>query len=62
MSSVAEDWKTGRVLRLNVSSPVNRAYADKVGIAETPTFILFDKAGKEQRRWVRAAPKLADLP
>jgi DTW domain-containing protein YfiP len=62
VSSVAKEWKAGRVLRLNTISEVHRAYADRIGVIDTPTFILFDTAGKEQRRWVRDAPALADLP
>jgi thioredoxin-related protein len=62
VSSVANEWKTGRVLRLNTASQANREYADRVGVTDTPTFILFDREGKELRRWVRDAPTLADLP
>jgi thioredoxin-related protein len=62
VSSVAKEWKAGRVLRLNTGSEVHREYADRIGVTDTPTFILFDPAGKERRRWVRDAPPLADLP
>jgi hypothetical protein len=62
VSSVAKEWKAGRVLRLNTAFEANRAYADRIGVTDTPTFILFDPVGKEQRRWVHDAPGLADLP
>lgn len=62
VSGIADSWKGGRVLRLNTISEVNRRYGDKIGIKDTPTFILFDRSGREQRRWVRETPTLQDLP
>lgn len=62
MSRLAEKWKTGRVLRLNTASDVNQKYADGVRVTDTPTFILFDPAGREVRRWVGETPGLGELP
>jgi hypothetical protein len=59
---VAEGWKAGRVLRLNTASGVNREYADRTGVTDTPAFILFDPSGREVRRWSREVPALAELP
>ena len=62
MSRLADEWKTGRVMWLNTESEVTRAYAEQIGVADTPTFILFDPSGQELRRWSREAPTLAELP
>jgi DTW domain-containing protein YfiP len=62
VSGIAENWKSGRVVRLNTTSEVTKKYAEKINVKDTPTFILFDAAGKELRRWNREAPKLAELP
>ena len=62
MSGIAENWKTGRVVRLNTISEVTKKYAEKINVKDTPTFIFFDAEGKEVRRWQREAPKLAELP
>ena len=62
MSGIAEKWKTGRVVRLNTISEINKKYAERINVKDTPTFILFDADGKEVRRWNRETPKLAELP
>jgi thioredoxin-related protein len=62
VSGIAENWKSGRVVRLNTISEVTKKYAEKINVKDTPTFILFDAEGKEVRRWQREAPKLAELP
>ena len=59
---IEEEWTSGRVLRLNVSSETVKMYADSLEIKQTPTFILFDQKGREIKRWVGTAPKLTDLP
>jgi thioredoxin-related protein len=41
-----ENWKTGRVVRLNTISEATRKYAEKINVKDTPTFILFDAEGK----------------
>jgi thioredoxin-related protein len=62
---LTEEWKDGRVLRLNILvNAANMAYYEKLGVKETPMFILFDGRGKEIKRWAGAAPgthELADL-
>ena len=62
MSRLAEQWKSGRVLRLNTANEVNKHYAEQIGVANTPTFILFDAAGGEIRRWSSEAPTVMELP
>jgi hypothetical protein len=62
VSGITTSWKGGRVLRLNTATEANRRYAEQVGVRDTPTFILFDPLGREQRRWEREAPALPDLP
>jgi hypothetical protein len=63
VSRISEQWSSGRVLRLNLPrSEVNRQYAETLGATTTPTFILFDASGNEQRRWVEEAPALQELP
>ena len=62
VSGLGEKWQAGRVLRLNTADDVAKRYAERFGVETTPTFILFDAAGKEQRRWVHEAPLLKDLP
>jgi DTW domain-containing protein YfiP len=62
VSGISRSWKGGRVLRLNTAAEVNRSYAEQIGVKDTPTFILFDGSGREQRRWVREAPELTELP
>jgi thioredoxin-related protein len=61
VSRIGQEWTTGRVLNLNLSSGVNKEYADKIGVSTTPTFILFDPSGKELNRWVGTAPNASDL-
>jgi hypothetical protein len=59
---LANEWQTGRVVRLNMVSEVNKKYAEGLGVIDTPTFILFDAFGQEQRRWAQEPPELAELP
>ncbi len=61
MRGIIESWKEGRVIRLNTDSDVTRQYAERVGVRETPTFLLFDSRGQELRRWVGQVPALTDL-
>lgn len=61
VSRLAETWTAGRIVRLNTVAEVNRQYAESLGVKDTPTFILFDAAGREQRRWLKVAPTLAEL-
>lgn len=62
MSRIEGAWTAGTVLRLNMITEVNEAYAEKKDVTTTPTFILFDAAGVEQNRWELEPPPLEDLP
>ena len=55
------EWKDGRVLRVNIIYKVSREYAERIGVKQTPTFLLFDAEGREVRRWVGEAPTAAEL-
>lgn len=61
VSGLSEMWTTGRIIRLNTVSQVNRQYAKSLGVTDTPTFILFDSTGREHRRWQKEAPMLTEL-
>ncbi len=56
-----EDWKTGQILRVDVLTPVGREFAQQHGFEGTPTFVLFDGAGKEVNRWRGRPPALTEL-
>lgn len=62
VSRLAREWTAGKVMRLNLSSTINKQYAERLGVQTTPTFILFDGEGQELGRWVGKSPALADLP
>jgi hypothetical protein len=63
VSRPEDGWKGGRIFRLNLSdSKAIQGYAAWHGVVRSPTFILFDKDGKEVRRWESAAPKIGELP
>lgn len=63
MSRLTEEWKGGRIVRVNLSfSPVSKEYADRLGVVETPTFVLFDAGGREERRWTSTVPGAGELP
>jgi hypothetical protein len=50
------------VVRLNLASEVNRQWAERVGVTDTPSFVLFNRSGKELRRWTSQAPAPSELP
>jgi thioredoxin-related protein len=54
------DWKTGRVLRVDILTPIGREFARRHDFVGTPTFVLFDSQGKEVKRWPRP-PSLSEL-
>jgi len=56
-----EDWTTGQILRVDVLTPVGREFALQHGFEGTPTFVLFDDAGTEMKRWRGAPPELEEL-
>ncbi|MFK7800502.1 MAG: hypothetical protein AB8G95_02615 [Anaerolineae bacterium] len=62
MSRIESTWAAGTVLRLNMITEVNEAYAERLNVKTTPTFILFNAAGFEQDRWLLETPLLEDLP
>ena len=63
MSSLESQWKNGRIIQVNLTfSTASKDFADRLGVVATPTFILFDTDGNEQRRWTSAVPKLGELP
>lgn len=49
------------MIRLDILSDVGREFGRAHGFQFTPTFILFDGAGNELRRWNRP-PALEELP
>lgn len=62
MSRLKEEWTTGQVLLLDMANPGTREYGAEVGFQFTPTFILYDAAGDEVRRWQGRPPDLGELP
>jgi hypothetical protein len=55
-----QDWTTGRIVRVDILTPVGREFANQHGFQGTPTFVLFDGAGQEIARW-RRPPELSEL-
>ena len=55
------DWKTGQILRVDVLTPIGREFANQHGFEGTPTFVLFDAAGIEVKRWRGQPPELSEL-
>lgn len=63
MSSLTQTWKTGRVLRLNLfGNDVNKKFSESLGVATTPTYVLFGPDGVERKRWAGDLPPLSELP
>ncbi len=57
-----QQWKSGRVLRLNITwSQAVKDYAYVIGVERTPTFILYDAQGEVLKRWIGKAPELDEL-
>lgn len=56
-----EDWTTGQVLRVDILSAAGREFANRHGFEATPTFVLFDAAGTEVKRWRGQPPELSEL-
>jgi hypothetical protein len=54
------EWKTGRVLRVDILNSVGREFARHHDFVGTPTFVLFDGSGTEVKRWQRP-PSLGEL-
>jgi thioredoxin-related protein len=63
VSRLTGDWKTGRIIRVNLTvNKVNKDYAEQRNVEMTPTFILFDTTGREVRRWTSTVPEIGELP
>jgi thioredoxin-related protein len=63
VSSLEGQWKKGRIIQVNLTfSTASKEFAERLGVQATPTFILFDSDGEEQRRWTSTVPKLGELP
>lgn len=63
MSRLQEEWTGGRIVRVNLTTGgASKEYADRLGVVETPTFVLFDGSGRETQRWVSRVPTANDLP
>lgn len=56
-----QDWTQGRVVRVDILTPIGREFANQHRFEGTPTFVLFDGAGQEVARW-RRPPELGELP
>jgi hypothetical protein len=54
------EWTTGRVLRVDILTPIGREFARRHDFVGTPTFVLFDGTGQEIKRW-QAPPALSEL-
>jgi thioredoxin-related protein len=63
VSRLVDQWKSGRILRVNLTfSKASKEFADRLGVQATPTFILFNADGNQQRRWTSIVPKIDELP
>ena len=60
MDRLQSDWKTGRVLRVDILTPIGREFARRHDFVGTPTFVLFDGTGTEIKRW-QQPPALNEL-
>ena len=56
MDRLQSDWKIGRVLRVDILTPIGREFARRHDFIGTPTFVLFDGAGTEIKRWQQPPP------
>ena len=61
MDGLERGWTAGRVIRLDVATPVGREFGKLHAFQFTPTFILFDGNGVEINRWVGRLPALSQL-
>ena len=59
---ITETWTSGRTLRLNIATEVNKEYADSLRVTTMPTYILFDTSGQALERWMNEAPTVDELP
>jgi hypothetical protein len=63
VSRLGSQWKSGRILSLNLFlDEVNKQVAGDFKVRRTPTYILFDRDGREVKRWVSEQPRVEELP
>jgi hypothetical protein len=48
------------LIRVDILTPIGRAFADRHRFEGTPTFVLFDGSGNEVKRW-RRPPSIGEL-
>ena len=60
MDRLQAEWTTGHLLRVDILTPIGREFARRHEFVGTPTFVLFDGAGTEVKRW-QAPPALSEL-
>ena len=60
MDKLQANWMTGRVLRVDILTPIGREFARQHDFVGTPTFVLFDGTGREIKRW-QQPPSLSEL-
>ena len=60
MDRLESDWKAGRVLRVDILTPIGREFARRHDFVGTPTFVLFNGNGTEVKRWLQP-PQLNEL-
>ncbi len=61
VDGLEREWRAGKVIRLDVLTPVGREFGRLHDFQFTPTFILFDGGGVEVRRWQGRPPALSEL-
>ncbi len=60
MDRLQAEWHSGQVLRVDILNPIGREFARRHAFVGTPTFVLFDGAGQEIKRW-QSPPALSEL-
>jgi hypothetical protein len=61
VDGLERDWTGGRVIRVDIRGAEGSAFAATHGLSLTPSFILFDAAGRESGRWTGRPPSLAEI-
>ena len=61
VDGLEREWTDGRVIRVDIRSADGGAFASRHGLTLTPSFILFDGAGREAGRWTGRPPALGDI-
>jgi hypothetical protein len=60
VDGLQRSWTAGQVIRVDILTPIGREFADRHGFDGTPTFVLFNGAGREVGRW-RTPPSINEL-